>query len=46
MTSSVPALQHAPQAAEARWAAFTDVDAFIALGLTILTDYGLFDGTP
>jgi hypothetical protein len=46
MTSSVPALQQAQQAAEAKLAAFTDVAAFSALGLTNLTDYGLFDGTP
>jgi hypothetical protein len=46
MTSSVPALQQAQKAAEAKLAAFTDVAAFSALGLTNLTDYGLFDGTP
>jgi hypothetical protein len=46
MTSSVPALQQAQKAAEAKLAAFTDVDAFSALGLTNIFDYGLIDGIP
>jgi hypothetical protein len=50
MTSSVPAVQRAAdqleRAAQLRLAAISDVDAFSALGLTSLTDYGLFDGTP
>jgi hypothetical protein len=46
MTSSVPAIQQAQKAAELKLAAISDVDAFSALGLTNIFDYGLFDGTP